>query len=192
MSPCHNRPSSGRGWFAGGGMGQENFLCAQVGSVPGAWEMVDGADGLFHHARKIAVAAGVECICAGGLAPEDFLLPRGNRYVVANIGAALPRWGKGRCVGAGRRCLPAARALRCWRASDFGVWDDGGERNFPACKLAGYRARGERRAGCFAARPHAQSHGSGGATAGPARTRLRALSLKNPIGCRANPVTLQR
>ena len=30
-------------------------------------------------------------------------------------------------------------------------------------------------------------YGSGGATAGPARTRLRDLSLKNPIGCREAP-----
>ena len=115
------------------------------------------------------------------------MLPRGNRYVVAKIGAALPWWGKGRCVGAGRRCLPAARALREGARPILGFWDGGGGRNSPACKLGYCRARGERRTGCFDVWPHAQGHGSGGTTAGPARTRLRDLSLKNPIGCREAP-----
>ena len=108
------------------------------------------------------------------------------------FGAALPRWGKGRCVGAGRRCLPAARALREGARPILGFWDGGGGRNSPACKLGYCRARGERRTGCFDVWPHAQGHGSSGATAGPARTRLRDLSLKNPIGCRARIATLQR
>ncbi len=114
------------------------------------------------------------------------------RVRISSLGAALPRWGKGRCVGAGRRCLPAARALREGARPVLGFWDGGGGRNSSACKRACCRARGERRAGCFDVWPHAQGHGSGGATAGPARTRLRDLSLKNPIGCRARIATLQR
>ena len=50
---------------------------------------------------------------------------------LANIGAAVPRRGKRRCVGAGRCCLPAARALR------EGTPGFGRESEiFPACKRA--------------------------------------------------------
>ena len=113
MSRWDKGASRGRAWFAGGGMGQENFLCAQVGSVPGAWEMVDGADGLFHHARKIAVAAGVEYICTSDLASEDLFCCRVEIAMLWRR-LALP------CPGGARDAAWVRGDAACLRQGRFG------------------------------------------------------------------------
>ena len=114
-------------------MEQENFLCAQVGSVPGAWEMVAGADGLFHHARKIAVAVGVEYICTSDLASEDLFCCRVEIAMLWRI-LALP------CPGGARGAAWVRGDAACLRQGRFGkararFWDGGGQ-NSSSCKLA--------------------------------------------------------
>ena len=118
----------------------------------------------------------------------------------------LAEWGLTDCVWGAvckrdflRRCLPAARALcgggaallalgwaralRGWRAPDFGVRHGRSGRCGAGFKVSSIQARGNGRA-CFFY-PFRAGFPIGGATADSARTRSRDLSLENPIGCRA-------
>ncbi len=130
MSRWDKGASGGRAWF---GAGQENALCVRVDLLSDARGTVS-ADGLFHHARKIAVAAGVEYICTSDLASEDLFCCRVEIAMLWRR-LALP------CPGGARDAAWVRGDAACLRQGRFGkararFWDGGGGRNFLTCKLA--------------------------------------------------------
>ena len=99
-------------------VGQENALCVRVDLLSDARGTVR-ADGLFHHARKIAVAAGVEYICTSDLASEDLFCCRVEIAMLWRR-LALP------CPGGARDAawvtlLACGKGASGGRAPDFGV-----------------------------------------------------------------------
>ena len=93
-------------------VGQENALCVRVDLLSDARGTVR-ADGLFHHARKIAVAAGVEYICTSDLASEDLFCCRVEIAMLWRR-LALP------CPGGARGAAWVRGDAACLRQGRFG------------------------------------------------------------------------